>query len=379
MDRALALEKLKGTFELKKDNTQRQYELILQKHKVQLTQKLLEAVLQLRKHYPIRVLQFQLMRTDLYQDKYRIEVCGYNKNWYLDEERTTAYVDIAYLFMPFQKLKQELEQGISVYMGAVSLYDINNMVNEFFISCFNHSAMQMREGFYLFDEWLLSNSRTYRKPYRVMWGEYRGRVDVLYLQDEYGKEAQDLIKVCEHDKKAGHQFLSSVHSNLKDMRLKGEKFAYLNVKKSSMQYVEFEHCQFGESMFQESVMDWCSYNGSTFYGCNFSRIKGYQLGFANTVITNSSFEGINLRRGNFQGARLVAVDFGKSNLSECNFRNTTLSMVDLRAESLEGIDLTDARMEEVYINEKDMELLHLTEQQKENVYVLKEAYGDKIS
>lgn len=26
-----------------------------------------------------------------------------------------------------------------------------------------------------------------------------------------------------------------------------------------------------------------------------------------------------------------------------------------------------------------MELLHLTEQQKENVYVLKEAYGDKIS
>ena len=371
MERELALEKLREKFELKKEFVERRYIEILRAEQQQLVEELLEAVLKLKKYYPIRVLQFQIMRTDLYQQKYQIEVCGYNKKWYLDEERTTAYVDVTYLFEPFQKLKMELEEESSVYMGAVSSYDINNLVNEFFITCFNRSATQMRESFFLFDEWLLQNQRTYRKPYRVLWGEYRGRTDILYLQDEYGKEAKDLLKVCEHDKKEGHQFICFVQSNLKDMKLEKEKFAYLNMKKSNMQEVEFDNCQFGESMFQESVMDWCSYANSTFYGCNFSNINGYQIAFPNAVITNSSFEGMKLRRGNFQGAKLVAVDFSKSNLNECNFRNTTLSMVDLRADNLEGIDLTDAKLEEVYIHEKDMELLHLTEEQKEHVYILK--------
>lgn len=372
MDRTLALEKIRGNFDLKKDSVQRRYKELLNSCKSQLVDELLDAVLKLKKYYPIRVLQFQIMRTDLYQGKYRIEVCGYNKFWYLDEERTTAYVDIEFLYEPFQKLKEELEAEVPVYLGAISQYDINNMVNELFISCFNSSAPQMRESFFVFGEWLLQNNRAYLKPYRVIWGEYKGRTDILYLQDEFGKETKEFIKLCEQDKKAGHQFASFVQSNLKDMKLKEEKFAYLNMKKSIMQEVTFENCQFGESMFRESVMDWCSYANSIFYGCNFGRIKGYQIEFTNSVITNSSFEEINLRRGNFQGAKLVAVDFSNSCLNECNFRNATLSMVDLRTADLDGIDLTDAKLEEVYINEKDIELFHLSEEQREHVYILKD-------
>lgn len=371
MERELALEKLRELLEEKKEVTQRRYRELLKRAQKQLVEELLEAVLKLKKYYPIRVLQFQLMRTDLYQQKYQIEVCGYNKNWYLDTQRTTAYVDIAYLFQPFQQLKEMLKEESNRYMGAVSSYDINNLVNEFFITCFNRSATQIREDFFLFDEWLALNQRAYRKPYRVLWGEYRGKTDILYLQDELGKESKDFIKVCEHDKKEGHQFVCFVQSNLKDMKLEKEKFAYLNMKKSNMQEVEFDNCQFGESMFQDSVMDWCSYEDSVFYGCNFSRIEGYQISFLNANIVNSSFEGMKLRKGNFEGAKLTAVDFSESNLAECNFKNATLSMVDLRAEHLEGIDLTDAKLEEVYIHEKDMELLHLSEEQKEHVYVLK--------
>lgn len=371
MEREQALEKLRERFETKKESVERAYKQILEKKQFHLVEEMLDAVLRLKKYYPIRVLQFQMMRTDLYQQKYQIEVCGYNKNWYLDEERTTAYVDVAYLFEPFERLIEELEEESYCYMGAVSLYDINNLVNEWFMNCFNRSATQIREHFFLFDEWLVKNQLSFRKPYRVLWGEYRGRTDILYLQDKLGKEKKDFIKECEHDKKEGHQFICFTQSNLKDMKLQEEKFAYLNMKKSKLEEVSFEHCQFGESMFQESVMDWCSYDNSTFYGCNFSKIQGYQVGFRNAVIMNSSFEGSKARRGDFQGAKLVAVDFSKSNLNECSFKNATLSMVDLRADNLEGIDLTDAKLEEVYIHEKDIEQLHLTETQKEHVYILK--------
>lgn len=372
MERNLALEKINALFELHSSRTEMEYKKLLEENREQLTQKLLEAVMSLKKYYPIRVLQFQIMRTDLYQKKYRIQVCGYNKNWYMDEERTVSYVDITYLFEPFKELAKLLEEDLLKYMGAVSQYDIDNIVNEFFITCFNRSSTKMREGFFLFDEWLAQNNKKYRIPYRVMWGEYRGRTDILYLQDKLGKETADFEKECEKDQREGHLFFSYVDSNLADMKITNEKFAYLNLKKSNLKEVNFEKCVFGESMFRESVMEWCSYSESVFYGCNFSKINGYQLDFQNSSITNTGFENMKLRKGKFQGAKLFAVDFKNCVLEECDFRGATLSMVDLRAERLSGIDLTGAKLEEVYIHERDMEELHLSKEQSEHVYVLTE-------
>ncbi len=372
MDRRLALERIEEIFTLHKDRVERKYRQILEQHQEQLVKDLLAAVLTLKKYYPIRILQFQIMRTDLYQKKYRIEVCGYNKKWYLDEERTTAYVDIEFLFEPFKELAAVLEEDLLKYMGAVSQYDIDNIVNEFFISCYNRSATGIRKDFLLFDEWLIQHKKSYRKPYRVMWGDYRGRADVLFCQDKPGKTSDELCTACEEDKKDGHLFFSFVDSDLKDITLTEERFAYLNMKRSKLKKVNFEKCEFGECLFMESIMDWCSYADNCFYGCNFNNVKGYQLEFAGASIRNSVFTGMELRKGNFQRAELVAVDFKDCSLEECSFRDATLSMVDLRAEKLEGIDLTGARLEQVYIYEKDMEVLGLTDEQKKHVYVLTE-------
>lgn len=372
MERNLALEKLGELFALHKDKTEHRYRQIFEQHQEQLVQDLLAAVLELKKYYPIRVLQFQIMRTDLYQKKYRIEVCGYNKKWYLDEERTTAYVDIEFLFEPFKELEKVLSQDYLKYMGAVSQYDIDNIVNEFFLSCYNRSASSIRKDFLLFDEWLLQNKKSYRKPYRVMWGDYKGRADILFYQDKIGKSNEELLKACEEDKKEGHQLFSFVGSDLKKIRLEKEKFAYLNMKKSTLEEVIFEKCDFGESLFMESIMDWCTYADNRMYGCNFSNVKGYQLDFHGASITNTVFTGMELRKGNFCGAELVGIDFQDCKLEECNFQNATLTMVDLRAKTLEGIDLTGAKLEQVYIYEKDIETLQLTEEQKSHVYVLEE-------
>ena len=372
MDRKLALERLEELLALHKDKTERKYRQIFEQHQEQLVEDLLAAVLKLKKYYPVRILQFQIRRTDLYQKKYRIEVCGYNKKWYQDEERTTAYVEIEFLFEPFKELWTILEADLLKYMGAVSRYDIDNMVNELFISCYNRSSTIIRKDFLMFDEWLMQNKKSYRKPYRVMWGDYRGRTDMLFYQDKLGKDAKELQKACEDETKEGHQFFCFVESDLKNISLQQEHFAYLNMKKSNLTEVAFDRCEFGEGLFMDCVMDWCTYTDNKIYGCNFAGVKGYQLDFRGASIANTTFEGMKLRKGNFKGAELVAVDFKDCELDECSFQDATLSMVDLRTEKLEGIDLTGARLEQVYIYEKDMESLCLTDEQKKHVYVLAE-------
>lgn len=372
MKRTLALERISDFFSRYKDRVEETYIQLLGMHQKELIEDLLNTVLQLKKYYPIRILQFQIMRSDLYQKKYRIEVCGYNKRWYLDEERTKAYCDISYLFQPFKELAEELEAEIFQYMGAISQYDIDNMVNEFFVDCFYRSASKIREGFFLFDEWLQQHNRSYRKPYCVMWGDYRGKTDILFFQDKPGKDTELFLKACESDKKEGHYFFSFVASMLEEITVSGENFAYLNFKRSKLQEVTFEKCSFLASLFKENTMDWCTFADSRLYGCNFSEIKGYQLKFENTTIMNTTFENAQLRKGNFSNAKLIGVDFQNSDLSECSFKGATLSMVDLRVASLKDIDLTGAKLREVYINEEDIPLLQLTKEQRENVYVLRE-------
>ena len=370
VERNTALEEIDKLFAMHKDDIERKYIRIFDENQEKLVNELLSAILSLKKYYPVRFLQFQIMRTDLYQNKYQIQVCGYNKKWFLDDERTVAYVDIEFLFEPFKELSEILSSDILKYMGAVSKYDIDNIVNEFFILSYNKSSSLIRKDFVAFDEWLAANNKSYRKPYRVLWGDYRGNCETLFYQDVLGKDSKIFVKECKDDKKEGHLFFSFTKCNLEKEKFSQEKFAYLNMKGSRMKEIIFDKCDFGESNFRETVMEWCSYAGNRIYGCNFSKVKGYQLDFEDAFISNSTFEEIELRKGNFSGARLIGVDFKDCNLEECCFKNATLSMVDLRAKNLEGIDLTGAKLEQVYIEEKDIKVLNLTQEQEQQVFVL---------
>lgn len=368
MDRSTALNKLRERYDEDKERNEQSFHQYITEHYDELIEKLYEGIRHLDTDYPIHIVQFQLMRSDIYHGNSRIRICGYDENWYMDEKRTEYDIDAEGLFQAFQDTIDRLNQEISVYMGSVTIYDIRNLVCEHFIDCFCKEAMLIRQGFLAFDEWADRNHVTLQAPYRIVWGVYRKTAETLFNMDRPGKGTTQLEQEC----KKNNLFLSFAESRLENLDISKENFAYFNVKNSYMSHMGFEECVFGEAMFKKTQIEWSSFVKSTFYGCNFNEAYGYQLDFSGASITNSCFDMGKIRKGRFDGAVLTDVTFTESILEECSFKNCRLCRVDLRAESLSGIDFEGAILEEVYIHMKDVDELELTKEQREHVYVLKE-------
>lgn len=378
MDRKQALEKLEKTFEEEKQRTRQEYEEILTSSWEQIATLLYEGISRLDKEYPIQILQFQIMRADLYQNRCQITVCGYDKDWYLDEKRTDSKVDIRFLYEPFLRLQERMEATISVYMGAVTMYDIQNMVCEFFIECFRKIADLARGTFYAFDEWAEKEGFHLPVPFRIVWGAYRDMVETIFYMDFTGKTEVDLEKECEEENKRGriaHFHRAFVESTITNFHKAEEKFAFLTMKRSVIEQTSFTKCMFAGCNFEASKMNWCSFEGSSLAGCNFSKTEGYQINFKDTDIQNCMIEDIKLRKADFTGAKLKDVTFTQGMLEECSFRNAVLYNVDLRLQVCTGVDFTGAKLDNVYILEKDVDNVVLSEEQKEHVFVISDEEG----
>uniref|UniRef100_A0A0N5AAF8 Pentapeptide repeat-containing protein n=1 Tax=Syphacia muris TaxID=451379 RepID=A0A0N5AAF8_9BILA len=363
MDRETALKELAQHFEERKQMLTEFFGKRMEEHLEELIREIYEKIA-----HPARIIQIQVMRTDVYQGRSQIMVCGYDESWYMDEDHWQYPVEARYLYEPFAAEEMRLEKEISVYMGAVTHYDIKNLVCEHFIKCFADQAVRVRNHFALFDEWADGQGLEIPVPYRILWGTYRGHAETLFYMDKIHKTAEDLKAQLKKD----NLFRSFVESSVADMEIQQKNFAFLNMKKSALLRVCFAQCVFGQSMFKEALIEWCGFQKCMFYGCNFNDVKGYQMDFRGAQITNTAYEQITLRKGSFEGAVLTDVSFYGAALEECSFQNATLTRVDLRAEAMENIDFTGATLQDVYVHYKDADKLALTEEQSGQVYVLEE-------
>lgn len=375
MDRKNALIKLEQQFMEERGQTKEELEALFADSEELLRDLLFDKIRSLDHNYPVQVLQLQVLRADLYQDRCCIMICGYDKRWYQDPRPAEAFAEADFLYEPFRKLIRRLNDQLDVYLGAVSAYDVRNLACEYFIECFAGLAGKARSWFFLFDEWAGEEGFRFPVPYRVVWGPYRGKTEMIFHMDRSGKSHGDFLEERKEDEKRNrdmHFYFSFSESRHQGLRCKHEGFAFLNIKQSKFTDTAFLDCKFASPAFQDSVMDWCSFEGSSLYGSNFSRVRGYQVNFGRTDIRNSTFERISLRKGDFTGARLNGVAFTDGVLEECSFRDASLTDVDLRAASLEGIDFTGAVLERVYIREKAAESLLMTDEQAEHVLVVTE-------
>ncbi len=381
MDRKQALTKLEQMFLQEKSELMTKFEALVKQHHNELVEQIYEGILALAQTHPVEILQIQLMRADIYQGKCKFIVCGYDKSWYLDEKRTESFMEADFLYEPFLDLIEKMTKQISIYMGAVTIYDIKNLICEYFIELFQGLSNRFRKDFMLFDEWALANQLQLRRPYGLVWGVFKEKVDLLLYVDRTKKGGKELYSECDADRKQGkelHYCYSFIESEIEEVALQREKFVFLNMKNSTLKNTTFETCIFGQCMFQNSKMDWIEYKGSTLYGCNLNQIRGYQLNFQEAEVQNCSFEQLYLRKGNFNNATLTDVVFTDGILEECSFQNARLKNVDLRIASLEGVDFTGAELENVYINPNLIEQIELTREQSEGVYVWKKEGTDEV-
>lgn len=376
MEREKALESIREYFEENKKTLFLRFQEIFEEHTPQMMEQIYESIQKLNWNHPIQILQFQIKRVDLYQGQSLLSVCGYDKRWYLDEAYEEDKIMTTYLFEPFAQLQKEMLQESRKYLGSVSIYDIKNIVNEFFQECFKNQIEAVRGYFENFDQWLKAQGLEMKAPYHLIWGDSILNGATLYYEDKPGKTGEQIQKEIERDReeeKEIHLHNSWNESNLEKLAFEQEKFLFLNVKRAQSTEVDFKHCMVGRASFHRSEFQWCSMEKSQWYSCDFRQIKGYQLDFTNAQILTSSFENCWLRKGKFDGATLENVVFKDATLQECSFKNARMKNVDLRAVELTGADFSGAVLEQVYINEKDAPYLELTSEQEKNVYVIGES------
>ncbi|MBO4751065.1 MAG: pentapeptide repeat-containing protein [Lachnospiraceae bacterium] len=375
MERKKALGIVQEKMEAAKQGLKQAFDEKFAASKEKLVQDLYAGIDQLDKTYPIRILQFNILRSALYEEKPSIAVTGYDHSWYTDEKRTVSYVDVSYLFEPFAKSIHEIDEELSVFMGAVTAYDLRNDLCEYFIECFMQKDHELAAAFDRFDEWASQHGFSLTVPYRIVMGQTYENVNMIFAMDRTSKKKEDFLKEIKTDsnkKRPGPMFHCFVESDLAGMQLEKENWGHHNIKNSKLSKVQFKNCAFIALFAEKCDIEWTNFKECHLYGGNFSRSQAYQLDFEGSTIENTTFEGISLRKGKFEGARLENVIFKDATLEECSFKNATLKNVDLRVSKAEHIDFEGAILEDVFIHVTDADQLDLTGEQQGHVFVLKE-------
>ena len=152
-----------------------------------------------------------------------LAVRGYDERWYLDEDPKTIYLPVPYLWTPFAQVYEQMQRKLSVYMGAVSEYDIRNQLCEYFLEVFVNLAGLMRGHFY--------HLKDINPPFQILWGIYKGDNRTLLYQDRYGKDTTQFLSELQ----PVNQFRSFDEAELLKEQVKEKTFVYLNARRSRIQ------------------------------------------------------------------------------------------------------------------------------------------------
>jgi len=256
-------------------------------------------------------LYFSLLKIDLTNRKYRFLLQGLDMRWYLDEEPAEVYVEAGDLFAPFEVLREDLIKESGGYGGAISIYDIQNILFDE-LSYIDGSICQILR--YRLRDWEKKGifDCVTRSPYWILkWGEYRDRTEILIQTDRVEKE-KNVWK--EELAKAAHKPETMVFSYW----YKGE-YEKDTAKELDMRFITFEECTISHMVFQG-----CSMEGSRFINCR---------------ITGCTFTGCNLWGADFRGSRIEQTSFDNAVLTAAVFPAGSVPFLGISAEQLQEIQI----------------------------------------
>lgn len=232
-----------------------------------------------------------VLKTDLIAGKYRIFFHGLDMRWYLDEEPAEVYVDAAELFEPLDRLRNALEEADSGYGGAVSSYDIQNLLFEELPLMDSMICQILR---YRLRDWETKGifDKVAHSPYWLLkWGEYRDRAEFL-LQTDRVEKPDSAWK--EELKKAAHDPEKMVFSYWYKGKCQGKNpqnldMRFITFEDCTVQDVKFENCNMEGSRFPQSRISGCSFEGCNLSGADFRNCSFENTSFAGAELTAAVF------------------------------------------------------------------------------------------
>lgn len=232
-----------------------------------------------------------VLKADLINRKYRIYLHGLDMRWYLDDEPAEAYVDAEEVFEPFDCLWNVLEEAKGGYGGAVSSYDVQNLLFE---------ELPLMDGMicqilrYRLRDWEEKGifDQVVRSPYWLLkWGEYRDRAEFLVQTDRVEK-SDSAWK--EELKKAAHDPEKMVFSYWYKGKCQGKNptnldMRFITFEECTIQDVKFENCNMEGSRFPKSKVSGCCFAGCNLSGADFRNCRFENTSFAGAELTSAIF------------------------------------------------------------------------------------------
>jgi len=236
-------------------------------------------------------LYLSVLKADLISRKYRIYLHGLDMRWYLDEEPAEAYMDAEELFEPFDRLRNSLEEANSGYGGAVSSYDIQNLLFEELPLIDSMICQILR---YRLRDWEEKGifDTVVRSPYWLLkWGEYRDRSEFL-IQTDRVEKPDSAWK--EELKKAAHDPEKMVFSYWYKGKCQGKNpqnldMRFITFEDCVVQDIRFENCNMEGSRFPKSKLNGCSFAGCNLNGADFRNCSFDHTSFAGAELTLAIF------------------------------------------------------------------------------------------
>lgn len=280
--------------------------------------------------YGLYVLHFELLRTNIINESYKILIHGYNGLWYLDDNSVYEEIDLLFLFKPFIILKEKLIKAKKAYFGKINNYDIQEIVFNLASKCYRQICDNARIWMWNLDEkeWIKESSLG--DAYSIKWGEYQDKSETIFSMDNRKKSAEDILEFKKKPKEK-MPFVYSVwrDSTLKDLNLSEEELLFINFKNSKLINMDFSKSNI---------------------------IRGQ---FKNTEVVNCKFN----------ESLLVGTSFENSVLKDTSFQNSNLTNLDFRRAKLKNVSFENAIVEGAIFSEEQVPFLHLTPQQLQDIYI----------
>ena len=318
-------------------------------------------------NYSLGVLQFELLRSNILNESYKIHLHGYNSLWYLDNNSIYEEIDLKFLFESFENLKKELIEKSKIYIGKVNIYDINKIIFDAVSDSYMNMSSMVRDYFWNLDEEEWMNEVLFSDFYIIKWSEYKGKSETVFAMDMRKKTAEDL----ENLKKEKKSLIYSVWRNscLENADLSKEDLLFINFKESTLRNIDFSSSNIVSGEFKDTKIIKCNFEKSRVVGTELSESDIKECEFKKCDLRSSDFSNGVLKNVDFSNSDMFIDNFVNSKLSNVSFNGCTLSSADFSNAVFENVDFQNADLKDAIFSRKDIPFLHLSPQQLQDVFI----------
>lgn len=375
MNRIEALEDFKSKISELKEQYIKEFENNFLENEEKVAHLLIDAIKTLnekinKKDYKLSILQYELLRTNILDETYKIWLHGYNYLWYLDEESVYEEIDLKFLFEPFIRLKEELIKRKKIYIGKINNYDIEKIIFEVVYKCYMKLSSTIREYFWDFDEEEWIKDINLSEFYKVIWSEYQGNSEIIFAMDNKKKTVEDIKEAKMQDSKK-LPFVYSVwkDSSFENIDLSKENLLFINFKGSTLKKVNFSESDIVTAQFKYTTHFNNDFSCGRVVGTSFEGSNLERCNFSESDVRSTYFHNCSIKDIDFKKSDLTLANFTKSDLYNVSFNKTILKNVDFRGCSFENVDFSEAILEGAIFNTDSVPFIHLTPEQLQDIYI----------